>query len=179
MRRFVVADRGVGVTVGDSRGVRADVEEEGRCLGMPGGGRRPGALGYGYAGEEPREEATMERGVMWGEKRVCLLRGSVRPSLAGGSPAPAPAREEERDAGGGKMNCSGSELKLWAVKEFLQTYKQDYKIYNKVTRLQTQTFMSHSHHITQKIKKRDKMVPYFLWLDEEVELLGSGLDGDL
>lgn len=44
MRRLVVADRGVGVTVGDSRGVIADVEEEGRCLGMLGGGR-PGALG--------------------------------------------------------------------------------------------------------------------------------------
>jgi len=38
MSLFVVAERGVGVTMGDSRGVSADTEEEGRCLGMPGGG---------------------------------------------------------------------------------------------------------------------------------------------
>ena len=45
MSRLVVADRGVGVTVGskgDSRG--PGVEEEGWCRGRPG---RPGALGYG------------------------------------------------------------------------------------------------------------------------------------
>ncbi len=32
----------------------------------------------------------------------------------------ATAREEDKDIGGGKMNCSGSELKLWAVSEFLK-----------------------------------------------------------
>lgn len=67
----------------------------------------------------------MERGVKWGEKWACLLRGSVRPSLVGGAPAPGPAREEDKDTGGGKMNCSGSELKLWAVKEVLHTLQSD------------------------------------------------------
>ena len=36
---------------GDSNGVRA--EEEGRCRGIP---VLMGARGYGYAGEDPREE---------------------------------------------------------------------------------------------------------------------------
>ncbi len=44
------------------------------------------------------------------------MRGSERPSLVGGA-----REEEERDAGGGKMNFSGSELKLWAVLNDLHT----------------------------------------------------------
>ena len=53
----------------------------------------------------------MTRGVKtWGEKRVCLeccVRGRVRFSRSGGRVC-----DEERAAGGGKMNFSGSELKL-------------------------------------------------------------------
>lgn len=62
---------------------------------------------------------------MRGEKRVFLeVRGRVSPSLVGGG-AP-PTRDEANEAGGGKMNFSGSELKLWAVRDVLIQRKKCY-----------------------------------------------------
>ena len=40
-----MAERGVGVIVGDSSGVMADVDDEGRWRGIPGRGGLLGALG--------------------------------------------------------------------------------------------------------------------------------------